>query len=234
MNILTEDCREIRAEDCREAREDAASQDAELVLMAMRGDRTAFDQLIERNYQRCVGIAVLILREKTEAQDQVQKAFFKAFKHLDQFEGRADFRSWLARIVENECLMLIRAQRRAKLVYIDDRRSGDNRSSFELPERGRDEEQDLVMRQLATVARHEIRRMPPLLRDVIWLRDVDELSMSEVAARLGVTIAVAKSRLTRARQEARNRVLARCGKSDFRLPPAAFRYSPAKSASSRN
>ena len=54
-----------------------------------------------------------------KAQDQVQMAAWKAFAHLDQYQGAAEFSTWLLRIVENECLMLLRLKKRSQLLYLD-------------------------------------------------------------------------------------------------------------------
>jgi RNA polymerase sigma-70 factor (ECF subfamily) len=62
------------------------------------------------------------------------------------------------------------------------------------------------------ILKQEIRRIPPLLRNVFVLRDVDQLPMPEVADRLGISVAAAKSRLLRARSELRQRLGKHCGK----------------------
>src|SRR5215831_3074454 len=98
----------MKGERMPEVSEDTrAPSDFELVNIARGGDRDAFAKLIERYYHRCLNLATLILRNRIDAQDQVHKAVSKAFAHLDQYQGKAEFSSWLLKIVENECLMLI-------------------------------------------------------------------------------------------------------------------------------
>src|ERR1700733_3846571 len=94
--------------------------DSALVALAKQGDRAAFEQLIKRHYQACVNIASFMLCDRGEAQDEVQEACWKAFEHLDQFHGEAEFVTWMLRIVVNQCLMLLRVRRRTRFCYLDD------------------------------------------------------------------------------------------------------------------
>ena len=61
-----------------------------------------------------------ILRDRQDAEDEVQNAFWKAFDHINQFQQDAKFSTWLTRIVVNQCLMRLRQTRRAKFLYLDD------------------------------------------------------------------------------------------------------------------
>jgi len=159
-----------------------------------------------------------ILRDKQDAEDEVQNAFWKAFEHINQFQQDAKFTTWLTRIVVNQCLMRLRQTRRAKFFYMDDAMVGEEVMSFDLPDRGQTPEQQLGQLEVSEVLKHEIRRIPPLLRTVFMLRDVQQLPMSDVAASLGISVAAAKSRLLRARFELRARMEKHCG----RTGPAAL------------
>jgi RNA polymerase sigma-70 factor (ECF subfamily) len=78
--------------------------------------------------------------------------------------------------------------------------------TFELKDFRQGPEQQLGQTEIAKVLQHEIRRTPPLLRNVFLLRDVEHRPMPEVAERLGISVAAAKSRLLRARAELRERM----------------------------
>src|SRR5258705_9133716 len=93
--------------------------DAQLVGLAKQGDRDAFGELIHRHRRRCANLATSILRHWGEAEEETQNACWKAFEHIDQFQGQAQFSTWLMRIVENQCLMLIRLRGRANFVHLD-------------------------------------------------------------------------------------------------------------------
>jgi RNA polymerase sigma-70 factor, ECF subfamily len=180
--------------------------DEDLVLSAQQGDDRAFAELVERHYTSCLKLALSILRDKSDAEDEVQNACWKAFEHLGQFNREAKFSTWLTRIVVNQCLMRLRQAKRAKLFYMDDTQLGDEVVTLELRDETPTPEEQLGNREIASVLEQEINRIPPLLREVFILRDVKELPMQEVADRLNISIAAAKSRLLRARLELRSRM----------------------------
>jgi len=207
--------------DSRTARTSAlcgtTQNDEELVERAREGDKDAFGELIERYHAKCINIATFILRDRVEAEDMVQKAYYSAFCHLDQYHDGPGFDCWLLRIVKNQCLMLIRIRSRARLVCIDAGVDWERGRPFELASQDSDAEQSLADREMCEVLHREIRRIPPLLRNVLLLRDVKELPMADVAGQLHISVAAAKSRLLRARHELRERVLLH-GSSKERRP----------------
>jgi RNA polymerase sigma-70 factor (ECF subfamily) len=191
--------------------------DTTLVAQAKHGDRPAFEQLIERHYQSCVNMASFILRDRSEAQDQVQEAWWKAFARLEQYRGDAEFLTWMLRIVVNQCLALLRVRRRTSFCYLDDDGRQSGARPVELPTVAPDPEYVVVSCELEETLRDEIRHMPRLLRDVVLLH-LQELPMSAVAGRLGISIVAAKSRLRRARAELRSRLTEKSGRAAHHLP----------------
>jgi RNA polymerase sigma-70 factor, ECF subfamily len=186
--------------------------DRKLLEAARQGDKDAFGELVRRHYSRCLNLAASILRDPGEAEEEVQNACWKAFRHLDQFMGESEFSSWLLRIVKNQCLMLIRRRRGVQLVRLDDRDPEDS-MSIQLSSGEVDPEGEFGSREVQHLLQMEIRRIPPLLRTVIMLRDVMQLSIADVAEHLGITVPAAKSRLLRARFELRERMLRHCGRT---------------------
>jgi RNA polymerase sigma-70 factor (ECF subfamily) len=187
--------------------------DSDLVESARQGDKQAFGELVKRHHHWCVGLASGILRDRGDAEDEAQNAYWSAFQHLDQYQGDAEFLTWLARIVVNQCLMFIRSRRRARFLHLDAGIPGYPSGSIDLPSWRLDPEGEAGNRQVREVLEREIRSIPALLRNVVLLRDVEELPIGEVADRLGITVSAAKSRLLRARIELRQRVLRHCGPS---------------------
>ncbi len=186
-------------------------KDSELVQLSLNGDREAFGELIQRHWRKCVDVACYFLRNRDDAEDQAQNAVMRAFEHLNQYQGEAEFSTWLARIVANQCLMLMRVRRRARFVYIDEPISGQKTVPFQLPSSEPDPEGELAYAQLTEVLRSEVGRIPRLMRNVMVLRDIQGLPMSDVAGQLGITVSAAKSRLVRARTELRSRMTKHCG-----------------------
>lgn len=193
-------------------------RDDQLVTSAQRGDDNAFAELIRRHRSSCTKLALSILRDRQDAEDEVQNSMWKAFEHIGQFQQDAKFSTWLTRIVVNQCLMRLRQARRAKFLYIDDTQVGDEIVTLELPDRGRGPENELGRSEVAAILQQEIQRIPPLLRNVFMLRDMQQMPMPDVASKLGISVAAAKSRLLRARLELRNRLQKHFG----RLGPATL------------
>ena len=184
--------------------------DEVLVTQARSGDARAFGELIKRHRNACMKRAKLMLRNRSDAEDEVQNAFWKALQRLDQFRGEGSFSAWLNRIVENQCLMRIREDQNARFVYLDESTEANIR--LELVSQRTGPEDALGLDEVLVLLRREISRMPPLLRNVMLLRDLDQLPMPDVASRLGLSVPAAKSRLMRARTELRSRVTKHCGR----------------------
>ncbi len=186
--------------------------DDDLVRSAQQGDAAAFSELMRRNYSSSFKLALSILRDRQEAEDEVQNAYWKAYQHIGQFQQDARFSTWMTRIVVNQCLMRLRQVRRVNFLFLDDTLIGEERGTLELVDKGESPEKLLGSKELGVLLDREIHRIPPLLRNVFLLRDVNGLSMSEVADRLGISVAAAKSRLLRARLELRGRMEKHCGR----------------------
>ena len=185
----------------------AAIMDSELVVLCQIRDEAAFAELIDRHRSAALRTAFSILRDKQEAEDEVQNAFWKAYEHIGHFQQEAKFSTWLTRIVVNQCLMRLRQLRRVKVFYVEEALGlQEDNMAPELPDFRQSPEQELGQEQVAKVLREEIRKTPPLLRNVFLLRDVEQRPMPEVAELLGISIAAAKSRLLRARAELRLRM----------------------------
>jgi RNA polymerase sigma-70 factor (ECF subfamily) len=192
--------------------------------LARQGDSAAFGELIERHYKTCLKRAISMVRNATDAEDEVQNACAKAFQLLAQYRGEGTFSAWLSRIVENQCLMRLRENRQSRFLYLD--QCSESNTRVELVGQVLDPEDGLGDRQVEDLVRREISRIPPLLRRVMVLRDVERLPMPEVAAQLGLSISAAKSRLGRARHELRARLRKYCGRRGRATLTRKARYLP--------
>jgi len=183
--------------------------DHELVETARRGDQGAFCELVVRYRRQCLRVALSYVRNQDDAEDQVQSALLKVYRNLEQYRGEAEFSTWLCRIVANECLMFLRRRRRVEFLHLDEVAPEARSAHFQLPAGGPDPECQLASRQWTEVVRREVRRIPPLLREVVVLRDLHGRPLQDVADHLGITVAATKSRLLRARSELRQRMTSR-------------------------
>ena len=112
----------------------------------------------------------MIIRNRGDAEDEVQNAFWKAFQHLEQFRGEGTFAAWLGRILENQCLMRIRESRNSRFVYLDETSDSDVR--IELVGQSAGPEDQLGVDEVIELLHREVSRIPPLLRNVMLLRDL--------------------------------------------------------------
>jgi RNA polymerase sigma-70 factor (ECF subfamily) len=181
------------------------SDDA-LLTLAQETNEAAFEELMRRNSSSSFKLALSILKDRQDAEDEVQNSYWNAWRHLGQFQRGSKFSTWMSRIVINHCLMRLRKARRANFLYLDEGAADGEVPVMELPDRKRTPEVELGNREMSAILHTEIRRLPPLLRNVLVMRDLNELSMDEVAGQLGISIVAAKSRLLRARSELRRRL----------------------------
>jgi RNA polymerase sigma-70 factor (ECF subfamily) len=184
----------------------AQPPDEALVASAKLGDPSAFERLIERHYRFCLVKALSILRNHSDAEDEVQNACAKAWKHLCQFEGTGTFGGWLSRIVSNQCLMRIRERKGARMVSVDEVFDSEGSFRLEVIDQKALPEEAVGDDEVSRMLNQEIRRVPPLLREALIMRDLRQLAMRDIAAHLGISIPAAKSRLMRARQELKLRL----------------------------
>src|SRR5246127_4280810 len=85
--------------------------DSTLVAATKNGESQAFEFLVKRHQAKTLSVAFRITRNREDAEDAVQQSFHKAFMHLDRFQGKSSFSTWLTRIVINEALMCLRTNR---------------------------------------------------------------------------------------------------------------------------
>jgi RNA polymerase sigma-70 factor, ECF subfamily len=211
----------------RTSRISNAVTDSELVASARRNDQEAFGELIRRHHTQCLQLATHMLGNRAEAEEKVQDAYLKAFEHLNQFRGVAEFSSWLFRIVSNQCVMLLRS--RARLARYR-RLNATSARLNELHAGVMDPECELIRSETIATVQREIAHMPRIFRRVIVLSDVQELPLESVARRLGITLPAAKSRLFRARIQLSQRIHAVWGLCDLHQTPSAVRNLPARAA----
>lgn len=184
-----------------------------LVAKCTTGDESAFDELMKRHHPTALKVAYSIVRNRQDAEDEVQNAFWKAYRHIGQFNRDSKFSTWLTRIVVNQCLMKLRRSRKFHYIYIGDTGSGEEFANFELRDHRHTPEDGVGETEVQEVLFQEIGKTPPLLRNVFLLRDVQQLPMPKVAEVLGISVAAAKSRLLRARSELRSRMSRHCNRS---------------------
>ncbi len=193
--------------------------DYELVAAAKLGDGDAFAELIRRSRSMCLKAARSVLRDPDDVEDQIQNALINAWQKLGSYRQDAKFSTWLTRIVINQCLMAVRAQKRRPSVPLETQSDDGEIVRTELAAGGPDPEQALGDEQVARLLRDEVSRSPAMFRSVLHLADYESRPIDEVAGRLGITVAATKARLHRARQHLRERMEKHLGRMGWRTTP---------------
>ncbi|HYL12658.1 MAG TPA: RNA polymerase sigma factor [Terriglobales bacterium] len=182
-------------------------EDEEVVRRVLAGDTALFEILMRRYNQLLYRVSRSILRNDAEAEDVMQEAYVRAYEHLHQFAGRAQFRTWLTRIAVHEALA--RAERGKRFEVFEPPTSGDVMDDFASPRRSPEQQAaDAEVRQLIERA---ISQLPDLYRSVFMLRDVEQMSIEDVARILDLTESTVKVRLHRARRALRKTILGHAG-----------------------
>ena len=194
--------------------------DDQLLTLAQDGQPGAFAELMRRNSSSSFKLALSILKDRQDAEDEVQNSYWNAWRYIGRFQRDSKFSTWISRIVINQCLMRLRKARKASFLYLDEGADEGNVGVMELPDRGPTPEAELGGKEMSAILHREVSRMPPILRTVLVLRDLEELPMDDVAARLGISLVAAKSRLMRARAELQQRLEKQFATSVRRLVPA--------------
>jgi RNA polymerase sigma-70 factor (ECF subfamily) len=182
-----------------------------LLRLAQQGNQAAFEELTGRTHEGCVRMAMSILRNRDDAEDEVQNAVWKAYTHLRLFNHQSAFSTWIIRIVINHCLMRCRRVRRVRFVSYETAGSEGEWYALYEPVQTETPEHSLGREQLNQVLRTEIRRIPPFLRAPLEMRYLQDRSLEDVASALGISVAATKSRLHRAQGYLKVRMLRHCG-----------------------
>jgi RNA polymerase sigma-70 factor (ECF subfamily) len=174
-----------------------ATSDEGLVAVAKLGDRSAFAELWKRHSRTAFTKVYQITKNRADTEDVIQDAWIKAFIHLNAFDGRAKFSTWLTRIAINSAIMSLRRRRsRPEASLESDDETGQIR---EIADQTKDVEEQYVTREGVERLRRAICRLNPQLRAVVEIQQSEDGQVKEIAELAGISISAAKSRLSRAR-----------------------------------
>jgi len=187
----------------------ASLSDADVVARVRAGETALFEILMRRHNQRLYRVARAMLKDEMEAEDAMQQAYVNAFVHLDQFEERAQFSTWLTRIAVHEAL----ARRRRTNAHASLTTNGDEPGDFmeTLVAPQPDPERQAYATELGRVLESAVDALPNAYRAVFMLREIEGLSTAETAAGLDLGEEAVKTRLHRARAMVRRSLTDRLG-----------------------
>lgn len=175
--------------------------EAEYIRRILAGEKSLFHELIRPCERSVYFLLFSLLRNEAEAEDAAQEAVIKVYLNLKNFRGDAQFRTWVLSIARNEGLGRLRkagSRREDSLDAEIDDQTGDYTPAIltswrEVPYEA------LERKELGTLLRRAIESLPEIYRNVVLLRDIEEMDVRETAAAMGITEGAVKVRLHRAR-----------------------------------
>ena len=171
---------------------------------ALAGDGDAFGEVVRRWERKIYALAYGILGSVEDARDASQETFIAAYRNLQGFRGEAKVSSWLHRIAVNQCISRQRRARvRAETALEDDAEPG-GASSFKAA--GDSPARATESKQRAEAVRRAVASLPQELREVVMMKEFEELTFQEIADALQVPLSTVKSRLYTALRQLRLRL----------------------------
>lgn len=166
--------------------------DREYVDLSQRGDRNAFSQLVRRYQDRLYRFILRMVDSHDEALELTQDTFIKAWQALPDWRPDAEFRTWLFRIGSNTAMDCLRRRKVVEFVAMDE--------DYDAPGGTADPEAQLQTKQRLRALEVALSRLPHDQREIVLLRDIEDMSYGEIGAILGINEGTVKSRLARARE----------------------------------
>ena len=184
---------------------ETATSDEQIVERALTGDAEAFGEIVRRWERRIFALTFGMLGREEDARDATQETFLAAFRNLRGFRGEAKVSSWLHRIAVNQC---ITRQRRAKVrneAALDDEEEKDA-SNFATPHEI-SPSRVVEGRERSIAVRRAVNSLPVDLRQVIVMKEFEELTFREIADALELPLSTVKSRMYTALRQLQMRLV---------------------------
>ena len=179
--------------------------DPALLSRIQRADTAAFAVLMRRYNRRLYRTARAILKDDAAAEDVVQEGYVAAYRHAGDFRGEAQVATWLTRIVVNQALQALRKSRREQVVVLfdepPDERNPDGAIADSLSPGA--PEKTMLRAEMRRLIESKIDALPEAYRTVFMLREIEDMTVEDVASALGIPPATVRSRLFRAKARLR-------------------------------
>jgi RNA polymerase sigma-70 factor (ECF subfamily) len=185
----------------------AEASDRELVERWRAGNETAFDDLVLRHQQRAFNIAFQVLHDHEDATEVAQDAFVRIYRSIDSFRGECEFTTWLYQIVvnlsRNKHRWWKRRGRQASVSLDTPVETADGEVPLQIAGTVDPPDVQTVKAEFVELLGRRMHELPRKFREVLVLRNVDNLSYEEIAQVLECSVGTVKSRIARAREALR-------------------------------
>lgn len=182
--------------------------DETLIKKSKTGDEKSFKELVERYKSRVYSIVLAMVRDKNDADDLSQEIFLKVYRFLPQFKGKSKFYTWLYRLTINTCISAQNAQKKKpKTLSFSLGEEGNPLSTKLFQEEVKSPLEILRNKELGLKIKSAIDSLSRDLKEVFILREVEDLTYKELSEILQCPQGTIKSRLFRAREELKKKLL---------------------------
>lgn len=178
--------------------------DEQLVELAVSAEPDAFGEIVRRWERKIFALCFGMLGREDDARDAAQESFIAAYRNLANFRGEAKVSSWLHRIAVNQCLTIKRRQKTRSEDFIDDE-SGEEERIFVAAARYSPANEAEQVERLKVV-RQAVGALPTELRQVIVMKEFEEMTFQEISETLELPLSTVKSRLYTALKQLRLRL----------------------------
>jgi RNA polymerase sigma-70 factor, ECF subfamily len=176
----------------------ATGEEDALIARCLAGDNEAFRPLVQRHQRVVFSVAYRMLGTRADAEDVAQQAFVDAYAALDRFcsEGRRNaFSTWVIRIAVNRCKDVLKSKKRTEEPLSADVAAREAMFAHDV----RDPETQLAQARARSGLEKALLQVPAKYREVLVLKDIEEMSYEEIHAILGLPVTTLKIRVVRAR-----------------------------------
>ena len=180
--------------------------DEQIVEQALGGDREAFGELVRRWERKIFSVSFGMLGSAEEARDATQETFIAAYRNLQGFRGESRVSSWLHRIAVNQCISRQRRARVRSETGIEDESLSAGERFLATPEHA-SPAHAAEKKQRREAVRKAVSSLPPELREVVVLKEFEDLTFQEIADALQIPLSTVKSRLYTALRQLRLRLV---------------------------
>ncbi|MEO8368900.1 MAG: sigma-70 family RNA polymerase sigma factor [Candidatus Solibacter sp.] len=183
--------------------------DLHLVDSLREGSEKAYEELLLRFQQPVYALALRLLDDQSEACDVVQEVFLKVFRNVASFRGQSTLKTWIYRITVNEAHNARRWFFRHRKADVElDRNPDESRNWKEIiPDRSRSPFDEAFDSEQHIMIEAALKRINPIFREAVALRDISDLAYDEIAEILGVSLGTVKSRILRGREALREELM---------------------------
>ena len=177
-----------------------ASNDIEIINIALKGDNAAFAKLLERYYDSIYYMLLSRVKNEIDAEDLTMETFGKAFKNLIQYTPEYAFSTWLFRIATNNYIDFLRKNKKHAYSLESSIEGADNDVASKISTTMPNPEELVIKEQKSEILKEIIEKLKPRYRQLIQLRYYKELSYEEISQKLDLPLGTVKAQLFRARE----------------------------------